>query len=64
MVLSGVMFVHCLYLAKLNPVIPISDKAQLDDGSNVAGSSLLSTTIFLPTTFACWRMSLQFETHS
>ena len=52
-----VIFIHFLYLAKINPVLRICYKAQLvdrlHDDVKVAGSSPLCTTTVLPTKFAC-----------
>ena len=60
-----VIFMHCLYLAKLNPVLRIGRVAQLEehwtDDLEIAGSSPLYATIFLPAMFACWHTSLQVE---
>ena len=59
---------HCLYLAKLNSVLRIGRVAQLvghrTDDLEIACSSPLYATIFLPTMFACWHNSLQVETHN
>ena len=55
------IFIHCLYLAKLNPVLRIGTIAHMVEGRNddlesrvldKAGSSPLSATIFLPTMIA------------
>ena len=55
-----VIFIRFLYLAQINPVLRISGTDDLE----IAGSSPLCTTIFLPTMFACRHTSLQVETHS
>ena len=61
--LPRVMSIHCLYFAKLIPVLRIGDIAQLVerciDDPEIAGSSQLYSTCFLPTVFACSHTSLQ-----
>ena len=63
-----VAFMYCLYLAKLNPVLLISDLGQLVehwyDNQEIAESSPLHATIFLPTIFDCLHTSLQVDTHN
>ena len=58
-----VIFIQCLHLAKLNPVLRIGRVAQLvehrNDDLEIVGSGPLYATIFLPTMFACWHTSLQ-----
>ena len=65
------IFIHCLYLAKLNQVLHIGAIVQMVerrnddlDCANNAGSGPLCATIFLPTVFACLHTSLQAETHN
>ena len=65
------IFINCLYLAKLNPVLRIGAIAQMVERRNDdleiadnAGSSSVYATIFLPPTFACSHTSLQAETHN
>ena len=65
------IFIHCLYWAKLNPVLRIGAIAQMverwNDDLEIAeqsGSSPLYANIFLPTMFACLHTSLQAETHN
>ena len=61
-----VLFIHRLYLAKFNPVLRISRVDQLVQhwtyDLEIAGSSPLYATIFLPTMFARWHTSLQVAT--
>ena len=63
-----VIIIHCLYLAKLNPVLCIGRIAQLvehlTDDLESAGSSSLYANIFLLIMFACWHTSLQVETNN
>ena len=59
---------HCLYLAQLNPVVRIGDIAEVIErwtaDLEIACSSPLYATIFLPTMFASNNTSLQVETHN
>ena len=64
-----VIFIFCLYFAKLNPVYLYFKRpcvAQLlehwTDDLEIAGTSPPYATIFLPTMFACLHRSLQVET--
>ena len=61
-----VIVLACLYLAKIHPVLRIGDIVQLveraNDGLEIACSSPLYATIFLPTMFAHWHTCLQVET--
>ena len=65
------IFIHCLYWAKINPVLRISAIAQMverrNDDLEIAEqccSSPFHATIILPTTFACLHTFLQAETHN
>ena len=65
---ARLIFIHCLYLATLNPVLGIGAIAQMverrNDDLEIAEQcwfepALCHYTIFLPTMFACLHTSLQ-----
>ena len=65
------IFIHCLYLAKLNPVLRIGALAQMverrNDDLEIAEQCWFEPALchyFLPTMFACLHTSLQTETHN
>ena len=66
------IFIHCLYLAKLNPVLRVVAIAQMverrNDDLEITEQCWFEpapyATIFLPTMFACLHTSLQAGTHN
>ena len=64
------IFIHCLYLSKLNPVLRIGAIAQMverrNDNLEIAEQCWfpLHATIFPPTMFACLHTSLEAEIHN
>ena len=71
MVLPRLIFIHCLYLAKLTPVLRIDVIAQMverrNDDLEIAGQCWFEPAAchyFLSTMFACCHTSLQVETNN